>query len=140
MLPFSTEDLDAVTTIALENTAGVVPHPVDECSSDRWLVASLSVTGPWVCHIEIAIDAGLAEWFTKQMWDQEEVQPDEVRDAVGEIANVIAGGVKGMTPHPGCGLTLPVVSECDTLELPGTEHMRRCFTVMGKPCIITTAL
>lgn len=140
MLPFTPEDLDVVTTIALENTAGVTPHSVENALSTSWVLATLQVTGPWECHVEIAIDANLAEWLTKNMWDQEEVAADEVSDAVGEIANVIAGGIKGMTPAPGCGLTLPVVTVVDALPATSADHIRRFFTVMNLPLAITTAL
>ncbi len=140
MLPFSPDDLDVVTTIALENTAGVTPHSVDTATSGSWVIATLQVTGPWECRVEIAVDAMLAEWLTKNMLDQEEVAADEVSDAVGEIANVIAGGVKGMTPAPGCGLTLPAVSVIDALPAPSGDHIRRFFTVMNLPLAISTSL
>ncbi len=140
MLPFSPEDLDTVTAIALENTAGVVPHLNEACVCEGMVVARLSVTGPWECDIEIAVEKGLAEWLTQQMWDQDTVQDDEVRDAVGEIANVIAGGVKGMTPQPGCGLTLPVVTIVQHLDEPTAGALRRCYSVMQKPIVVTTSV
>ena len=140
MLPFTPQDLDTVTVISLENTAGVTPHSVDECSSSSWIVATLSVTGPWECHIEVAVDADLAAQLTKLMWDQDSVERDEVFDAVGEIANVIAGGIKGRTPSPGCGLTLPVVDSRAGLEALTNEHIRRYFTVMNRPVAVTTSL
>lgn len=39
---------------------------------------------------------------------QDAVAPDDVRDALGEVANVIGGNIKGLMPQPG-SLTLPVV-------------------------------
>lgn len=39
---------------------------------------------------------------------QDAVAPDDLRDALGEVANVIGGNIKGLLPQPG-SLTLPVV-------------------------------
>lgn len=140
MFPFTQEDVDVVTTIALENTAGVTPHVSDTGESSSWIVAALQVTGPWECRVEIAVDAALAETLTKIMWDQDVVTTDDVRDAVGEIANVVAGGVKGMTPSPGCGLTLPTVASLEALSAPKSTHIRRFFTAMSLPLSVTLEL
>jgi chemotaxis protein CheX len=137
MLPFTPDDLDIVTVSALEYTAGVTAHSVLDASAASWVVSTLSVTGPWECHVEIAIDADLAAALTRQMWDQDVVADDEVCDAVGEIANVIAGGIKGMTPTPGCGLTLPVTLHGNVSATPETAHLRRYFHVMSKAVCVT---
>jgi len=139
MLPFTSEDLDVVTISSLEHTAGVTAHLAKELSQTSWIVSKLSVTGPWECHIEVAIDADLALALTQHMWDQESVEHVEVLDAVGEIANVIAGGVKGMTPVAGCGLTLPETKQGVPSELSSTHQVRRIYHVMSKVVCVTAS-
>ena len=43
-----------------------------------------------------------------QMPDDEDVSLEDVQDALGEVANVVGGNLKGMLPE-GSSLTLPVV-------------------------------
>jgi chemotaxis protein CheX len=43
-----------------------------------------------------------------QMADDEDVSLEDVQDALGEVANVVGGNLKGMLPE-GSSLTLPVV-------------------------------
>ena len=136
MTPFTPEDLDIVTIAALEYTAGVTAHTAEEAAAPGWTISQLAVTGPWECSVEVAIDSDLARTLTSLMWDQEIVADDEVCDAVGEIANVIAGGIKGMTPVPGCGLTLPATT-FGVLASATPDQMRRSFIVMAKAVCIT---
>lgn len=139
MVPFASEDLDIVTVASLEYTAGVTAHAADHATAPTWVISRLSVTGPWECGVEVAIDADLARMLTSLMWEQEAVLDDDVCDAVGEIANVIAGGIKGMTPVPGCGLTLPVTTFANLAPAPAAPtQLRRHFLVMSKAVVVTT--
>ena len=136
MTSFTPEDLDIIAISALEHTAGVTAHTAEEAVAPGWTISQLAVTGPWECNVEVAIDSNLARTLTSLMWDQEAVADDEVCDAVGEIANVIAGGIKGMTPEPGCGLTLPITAFGELT--PATpEQIRRSFIVMSKAVCVT---
>ena len=78
----------------------------------RVLVGCVQVTGDWelatLVHMpeELAIDVA-ATMFGMQA---NELSADEVRDALGEMANMIGGNIKGMLPGA-TRLSLPTISE-----------------------------
>jgi chemotaxis protein CheX len=68
-----------------------------------------------------------------------EVPEADVRDALGEIANMIAGNVKALLPEP-CSISLPAVAlgSDDTVSVQGTTPVTSVpFTCDGHPLVIT---
>ena len=139
-------DIDSVVALAFEHTAGAVPHPSADIPSAReWVSAALFISGPWECVVTLAVDSALASTLTSAMWDTAEVSRADVDDAVGELANLVAGGVKGMTPHPGCSLSTPVVARGDlpasvlAAVLPDAErdHTVRAYLVGEHPVVLS---
>ncbi len=145
--PFSDTDLDDVIALAFEHTAGVISHAAGSepepfatatATATEWVIATLAVSGPWECELTLCVESSLAATLTESMWDQNAVSAADVDDAIGELANVVAGGVKGMTPHPGCDLSTPAVSRG---MLPShSTTMRRSYLVMNRPAVLFIAL
>lgn len=142
MTPFSNSDLDDVVALAFEHTAGVISHAVETdlaaVDAHEWVTASLAVSGPWECSMSLCVESTLATSLTESMWDQADVSAADVDDAIGELANVIAGGVKGMTPHPGCELSTPVVTRGALPKMHAT--MQRSYLVTNRPVILFVSL
>jgi len=87
----------------------------DECptgcsDSSRQLEAHISVKGCWSAEILVRAPEELARRIACVMFtlDDGELTDDDVRDALGEVANVIGGSVKGIVDCD-CDLTLPTV-------------------------------
>jgi chemotaxis protein CheX len=72
--------------------------------------AAVSVTGSWNGHVVIETTASGSRQAAAAMLSMEgdEVSDADIADALGEIANVIGGGVKGLLPGT-CALSLPHV-------------------------------
>ena len=67
------------------------------------------------------------------------VHEAEVRDALGEIANMVAGNVKALLPEP-CSMSLPAVAlgSDDTISVPGTTPVTSVpFSCDGHLFVIT---
>ncbi len=76
------------------------------------VAASVQITGAWHGALVIFCPATLARRVASVMFG---ITPDEtsgelIQDALGELANIIAGGVKALIPGT-CMLTLPTVAD-----------------------------
>ena len=80
-----------------------VPH-------DQLITASISLTGTWKGAVLLECGQKEAFKFTTQMIgiDMPTELNDDVRDAIGELANMVGGNLKSVLPG-GVGLSLPTV-------------------------------
>jgi CheY-specific phosphatase CheX len=81
------------------------------CSdSGRQYEARIRVSGSWQAGIFVRASEVLARRIACVMFklDEADLTEADVRDALGEVANVIGGGVKGIIDSD-CDLSLPVV-------------------------------
>jgi chemotaxis protein CheX len=65
--------------------------------------------------------------------------PDDVRDALGELANMVGGNIKGLLPGP-TQLSLPLVVEGgkDALRILDTQPVSTVwFSSGGHPFVVT---
>lgn len=119
MQTFSPADIDSITLLAFEHAAGTLLDPSDQPATAEIcadpICAVVDVTGPWSCRVTVCVDRELARVVAQRMWASDGVDDDDVADAVKEMANVIGGAVKGMTPLEGCGLTIPVLADATAL-------------------------
>ena len=100
----------------LERSASPLAEPEVVC-------ASVAIRGEWdgVVTLEMAPEAA---WrATQQMLPHHRVDHEDVRDALGELVNMIGGNIKSLLPS-GCTLGLPVVSTTPVPATPSdaTEH------------------
>ncbi len=76
------------------------------------VTAKVDVLGAWAGSVRLGCSRALARWTAGRMFDQpaESLSEDELRDAVGEMANILGGNVKTLIQGR-CRLSLPCVSE-----------------------------
>lgn len=88
---------------AAEGTSGA-PRPR--------VVGRVEITGGWEGVVTIDCDAELAADVAAAMFGLEDgdAAPDEIRDALGELANMAGGNIKSLLPAPS-QLGLPTVSD-----------------------------
>ncbi|OLT53616.1 chemotaxis protein CheX [Cellulosimicrobium sp. CUA-896] len=70
-----------------------------------------------------------------QMADDEDVSLEDVQDALGEVANVVGGNLKGMLPE-GSSLTLPVVDVVGPTATRPADHEQPLLW-RGDPLVIS---
>jgi chemotaxis protein CheX len=109
--------------------------------SGRFLTGCVQITGVWEGAIIVSFSHNLAVATTAFMFDMEadEVSHEELQDAVGELANMVGGSVKGLVPGPS-RLSLPTVIDGSdyTTKIPGSEQLvRACLSSDGEPLIVT---
>jgi chemotaxis protein CheX len=83
---------------------------VSEFSARDRMLSSVSITGPWCGHLTISVSSEGAGEIAASMFQTpaDEMDPSEIADAFGEIANIAGGNVKAMLPEPST-LSLPQV-------------------------------
>jgi chemotaxis protein CheX len=93
---------------------GIAPgrDPGSTRAGDRTLTASVEVSGAWEGTTTLQCPATLASRVAAVMFGVQvgAARPDQVQDALGELANVVGGNVKALLPEP-CRLSLPTVVE-----------------------------
>ena len=106
---------------------------------DGELSATVTITGAWNGTTCLSCSETAARHAARVMFDMtdEELTADEVRDAIGELINVVGGNIKGILPGP-TELGLPVVHE-GPFEGPGQLELgyRVTFTWLDEPVVVT---
>ena len=76
-----------------------------------FVVGRVHIHGAWVGTVTLACAGSLARRAAGHLLDlgEAEVTDDDVRDAVGDMTNILGGGVKALLPSPS-RLSIPVVS------------------------------
>lgn len=97
----------------------------------------VQITGAWQGSVMLDCSADLAHQSADLMFgvDPGSSSPEEVRDAVGELVNMIAGNIKALLPEP-TQLSLPTVVEGRDYQLtiPGSSMVNfATFLTDGKP-------
>jgi chemotaxis protein CheX len=117
----------------------LIELPLEECQAmgrDLWkgdvrMTACVHINGSWNGMIYCEADVAKAVELAGAMFqmDTDELAEDEVRDAFGEIANLMAGQYKNELPE-GALLTLPIVTKGSDfyINVPG-GHLSEMLTV-----------
>jgi chemotaxis protein CheX len=119
------EDLGQIVTDIWTSMLGLPVQareaPVQENGS-RNLSASVQISGGWDGTVLVNCSEALARRVASAMFDAESASDDEIRDALGEIANMTAGNVKSHI-EAYCRLSLPMVAEGKELliSIPGSH-------------------
>lgn len=105
------------------------------------LTACVQITGVWEGAVTVACSSTLASTVAAAMFGMEpdDLSADEIRDAIGEVANMTGGNVKGVAPGENT-LTLPTVSEGDqgSLSIAKTRQLNRIVgQCEGEPVVVT---
>jgi chemotaxis protein CheX len=114
----------------VEGADGLVPaaaHDWTEHSGGRGLPCwsgAVSVTGEWSGMIAVDLAEPSAHALARGMLgldESEALDPLDLSDAVGELANIVGGNVKSLLPGDDHGLSLPLVAH-SVLEAPSELH------------------
>jgi chemotaxis protein CheX len=138
-MSFAEQDLVKIVQTAWESTlqmdaiqaAGAVDI------SEPNATGVVQITGAWQGAIMVRCSSPLAQAIAASMFGVEPdcSSPDEVRDALGEMVNVIAGNFKALLPV-GCQLSMPTVVEGRDYQLavPGSSAvMNLRMETTGRP-------
>jgi chemotaxis protein CheX len=87
-------------------------------ATEPMIVATVSLTGGWDGHVRIDCTPAAAADITALMLDLPAggLDTHDVADAMGELANIVAGNIKALLPAP-VSLGLPVVALGDRVKL-----------------------
>lgn len=113
------EDIRQIVSDIFEAMLGlpVVVGPA-EMDGARRLTACVLISGGWEGAVAVDCTEVLARRVTESMLGlgPGEASPEDVRDAIGEVANVAGGNVKALLGTE-CALSLPTVTEGVDLRL-----------------------
>jgi chemotaxis protein CheX len=106
VFPTVTTSVLGADAVAIEgDVTGAVDSPT---FGGRTLVACVQISGAWSGAVLMWCTGEFASLAVKAMFDVGD-GADEERDAVGEIANMVAGNLKATLPSPS-RLSLPIVA------------------------------
>jgi chemotaxis protein CheX len=98
------------------------------------------IEGTWQGAVLVQLPLSLATALTAAMLQgEDEPDADEVRDAIGEVANMLAGNLKALLPQPS-RISLPAVvfGRDYRLSLVGTTTVAQVtFTSGGAPVVVS---
>ena len=112
---------NSVLGLKIEKRECLLPEPPE----GRSLTGYVQYTGAWHGAFLLDCSFSLARRIAAIMFRFETAQTsvEDIRDALGEMANITGGNVKGLLPEP-CRLALPVVvvdGSGYALHLPGSQ-------------------
>lgn len=92
-------------------TLRVPGEPAPTRNGSRTFTGCVQVTGAWEGAVTVHCSETLARTITAAMFGSEADQttPEEVSDALGELANMVAGNIKALLPEPS-RISLPTVA------------------------------
>jgi chemotaxis protein CheX len=114
----------------------LVPVP-GELGPDT-LSSWVEIVGPWTGTVVLTCDRATAEELTRALLAEHapaELEPEDVDDALGELANVVGGNVKAVLPGPSF-LGLPEVGPAPRVASP-TDTCRVDALWRGHPLTIS---
>ena len=97
-----------------------------ECAPSRpeqGVAATISIDGAWKATLEVTLSEPLARRFAAAMLsdDPGALELDDITDAIGELANIVGGNVKGLLDDElDPRLSLPTVTT-DLASIPGGD-------------------
>jgi chemotaxis protein CheX len=106
----------------------------------RTFTGCVQITGAWEGAVTVHCSEELARVLTAAMFmvDPADTTPEEVTDALGELANMVGGNVKALLPEP-CRISLPAVADGMDyrLSVPGARPVSAVtWTCGGEPVMV----
>ncbi len=115
-MPFAEEDIDQITASIWTSILGLEvqrrERDVPTGEQEGFLTGSIEISGTWSGAVALHCSVPLAHEIAAIMFgvEPEAVQDQDMRDAVGELTNMLGGNLKSLLPEP-CVLSLPTASE-----------------------------
>lgn len=98
------------------------------------------MAGGWNGAVSITCSPGLAMFAAGAMFGRNAraLTPEDVHDAIGELANMVGGNLKSLVngDDPLCVLSMPIVVDGE-IAVPGTEVQRNWFDLAGEWMCVT---
>jgi chemotaxis protein CheX len=111
-----------------------------DLGSESSVTSCVQIEGEWEGALVVKCPLALAQTLTAQMFQVESTPDlDDVRDALGEFANMLGGNVKALLPSPS-QISLPAVAVGSDYELSvvGTSEVASVsFDCDGQPLSVT---
>lgn len=132
------EDIRSVAENVWSTMLGMELTPAESPSglkSEDFITACVSIIGDWEGLTVLHCSVPLARVAACAMLGVEEPQPDEIRDALGELANMTGGNIKPLLPGT-CELSLPSIIEGKGhhVTIPGSQLINHLyFQCQGEP-------
>ncbi len=94
---------------------GIEISPLEEglyLPSETTMTACVQITGAWLGAVMVECPIEMAQRVASIMFGmpEDELDPNMLQDAMGEVANMVGGGYKSLLPEPS-NLSLPAVTE-----------------------------
>ncbi len=115
LVEINSTDLTAIVDEIFGAMAGMQLLPCNQVvmfgSHNRYVVSAVQIVGDWQGAVRLDIDLELARRACANLTGTEadELSPQDVRDAAGELANMVGGSVKALCAH-NSRLSLPMVT------------------------------
>lgn len=120
-----TDDLVVIAGEVSLTMLGTAFEPAPGATPGRpGLTACVQINGEWQGAVLVQCSVAAASAITRLLLRTAHVEPAEVRDALGEVANMIGGNLKALLPGPS-HLSLPTVVEGydHHVSVPGTVEL-----------------
>lgn len=131
--------LQQITVDVCQTMLGLPLSPISpQIDTTHQLVASVEIHGTPHAVVEVFAHNDLMTAIAEAMFcsDRGSLPQEEIRDAFGEIANMIGGNVKGSFGDE-CSLSLPVIGSAnDQLGNPENRVLLTTFECCGHPLTI----
>jgi hypothetical protein len=128
--------LREITQIAWQSIFGIPlesGHAPDARCGDDHLMSRVDIRGAWDGAVVIRWTPTVAHHAAQLLYEREAPTAEEVRDLVGEIANVVGGNLKGLLPGPSW-LSLPVVANSEDRDTSQAKTVHEAwFQCAGEP-------
>lgn len=116
------------------------PGQPGSAAGQRTFTGCVQITGAWEGAVTVHCSENLAKVLTAAMFmvDPDDTTPEEVTDALGELANMVGGNVKALLPEP-CRISLPAVADGMDyrLSVPGARPVTAVtWTCDGEPLMV----
>jgi chemotaxis protein CheX len=135
------EELRQVTEDVFTTMIGPAPVLVEnEAPAPESIAATVRITGAWSGAVTVCGSLKLARLAAGAMFGlpPDEAGDAEVRDAIGELGNMIGGNVKSLLGGE-CVLSIPCVATDGGAQFAGTPVGRAAFDIEGEPFTVTMA-
>lgn len=116
------------------------PREPGEHGEGAVVTSMVGISGAWRGAVIVAFPVALAASLTSALFGGDEVPGnDEIRDALGELGNILAGNIKALVPEPS-DLSLPSVTFGTdyAVKIPGAILQTQvCFLCAGEVMTIS---
>lgn len=114
MLEVSADTIREIVHVVFEATFAIAVEdaPPDEGSTASVSSSLVGIAGRWDGAVIVDCSPAVAHLLASLMFGvpSDEVDRDQIEDALGELANMVGGNLKALLPGP-CTLSLPTVVE-----------------------------